>query len=113
VSAGVRLLIAAALLVACCVAPGAAQRAPKPVVHTVVIDATSFSVASLTIRAGDTVEWVNKDVIPHTATAAQKGGFDSGVIAAGKAWRHTFDKPARLSYECIFHPTMKATLRVR
>jgi plastocyanin len=107
-----RLLVAAAVL-AICVAPGAAQRAPKPVVHRIVIDATSFSETSLTIRTGDTVEWLNRDVIPHTATAAGKGGFDSGVIAAGQSWRHTFNKAGRLPYECSFHPTMKATLRVR
>jgi plastocyanin len=111
-SAGVKCLMAA-LVVACCVAPGAAQRAPKPVVHRIVIDATSFSESNLTIRAGDTVEWLNKDVIPHTATATGKGGFDSGVIPAGQAWRHTFDKAGRLPYVCSFHPTMKATLRVR
>jgi plastocyanin len=109
----VRLLFAAAVLVACCTAPGAAQRAPKPVVHTVIIDATSFSEASLTIRAGDTVEWVNKDVIPHTATAAGKGGFDSGAIAPGTSWRHRFRAKGRLPYACSFHSTMKAMLRVR
>ena len=105
--------IMAALILACCVAPGAAQRAPKPVVHRIVIDATSFSETSLTIRIGDTVEWLNKDVIPHTATATGKGGFDSGVIPAGQSWRHTFEKAGRLPYVCTFHPTMKATLRVR
>lgn len=106
-----RSLLGAAVLIACCVAPGAAQRAPKPVVHTVTIDATSFSPASLTIRPGDTVKWVNKDVIPHTATA--KGGFDSGTIAAGASWRHTFKTKGALPYVCTFHPTMKGTLRVR
>ena len=108
----VRLLLAA-LVLACCVAPGAAQRARKPVVHRIVIDATSFSKTALTIRTGDTVEWQNKDVIPHTATAAGKGGFDSGVILAGQSWRHTFDKAGRFPYICSFHPTMKATLRIR
>jgi plastocyanin len=103
----------AVLVLACCVAAGAAQHAPKPVVHRIVIDATSFSETSLTIRTGDTVEWLNKDVIPHTATATKKGGFDSGVIPAGQSWRHTFDKAGRLPYVCSFHPTMKATLRVR
>lgn len=104
--------MAAAVLTACCVAPGAAQRASKPAVHTVTIDATSFSPAALTIRPGDTVEWVNKDVIPHTATAAQKGGFDSGEIAAGKSWRHTFKSKGIVPYVCTFHPTMSGGLRV-
>ena len=43
----------------------------KPVTHTVTIDATSYQPARLAVHAGDTVVWVNKDLIPHTATARQ------------------------------------------
>ena len=50
----------------------------KPVTHTVTIDATRYQPARLVVHAGDTVVWVNKDVIPHTATA-KGGGFDSKV----------------------------------
>jgi plastocyanin len=96
----------------CCAAPGAAQRTTKPVVHTVIIDATSFSPATVTIRPGDIVEWVNKDLIPHTATAAGKAGFDSGVIATGKSWRRTFKTAGDLPYVCTFHPAMKGNVRV-
>ena len=108
-----RALGLAAILTLCCVAPGATQRPPKPVIHTVTIDAASFSPASLTIRPGDTVHWVNKDLIPHTATAAGKGGFDSGSIAPGKWWRHTFKTKGTLPYVCTFHPTMKGKLEIR
>ena len=104
---------AAVMLVVCCAAAGAAQRAPKPVVHTVTIEATSFKPASLTIRPGDTVEWINKDLMPHTATAAGKSGFDSGTIAAGKSWRRTFKTSADLPYVCTFHPSMKGTVQIR
>ena len=103
----------ALMMVVCCAASGAAQRAPKPVVHTVTIEATSFKPASLTIRPGDTVEWVNKDLMPHTATAAGKGGFDSGTIATGKSWRRTFTTGGELPYVCTFHPAMKGTVQVR
>ncbi len=106
--------LGAFVLVVCCAAPNAAQRATKPVLHTVVIDATRFSPASLTIRPGDSVEWVNKDLIAHTATReASKDGFESGVIAPGKSWRRTFKTTGELAYTCRFHPTMKATLQVR
>ena len=107
-------LLAAFVLVVCCGAANAAQRAAKPVVHTVVIDAAKFSPATLTIRPGDSVEWVNKDVIAHTATReATKDGFESGVISPGKSWRRTFKTASELAYVCRFHPTMKGTLQVR
>jgi plastocyanin len=74
------------------------------------MEAVSFQPAVLTVRAGDTVAWVNHDPFPHTATAAR---FDSKDIPAGGRWTHTFKTPGELPYVCTLHPTMKATLRVR
>jgi plastocyanin len=95
--------------------PGAAQKPekPKPVTHVVTVDASSFSPSTLTIAPGDTVAWVNKDLIPHTATSKKQGAFDSGTIVAGKSWTHTFTAKGELAYVCLFHPTMKGTIRVR
>ena len=79
--------------------------------HTVTIDGTRFDPETITVKAGDTVVWVNKDPFPHTATS-QAGGFDSKEIPAGKSWQF---KPTRVGvfpYGCTFHPTMKATLKV-
>ena len=50
--------------------------------HTVTIDGASFSPADLTVKAGDTIVWVNKDLLAHTATA-KGGAFDSKVIQPG------------------------------
>ena len=56
--------------------------------------------------------WVNKDLVPHTATS-EAGGFDSQMIEAGKSWTYTVRKKGDLAYICTYHPTMKAMLRVR
>jgi plastocyanin len=98
------------------VAAGQKEQKPKPkkpVTHTVTIDATSFKPASLTIAPGDSVIWVNKDLIPHTATSKKPGIFDSGDIAPGKSWKHTFKTASGVDYVCIYHPTMKGTLAVK
>ena len=92
---------------------GQKEKKPRPTTHTVTIDATSFSPATLTLAAGDTVIWENKDFIPHTATSKKHGIFDSGTIATGKAWKHTFKTKGEIDYVCTFHPTMKGTLRVK
>jgi plastocyanin len=91
----------------------AAQRDRKPVTHTVTIDASSFQPATLTIKAGDIVVWVNKDIVPHTATSTDTKGFDSGTLPTGKSWRQTFKVKGQFPYACTFHPTMKASLRVQ
>jgi plastocyanin len=94
------------------VGPAAAAEARKPVTRTVTIDALVFLPAAITVNAGDTIVWVNKDPFPHTVTS-KPGGFDSGTIAPGESWRYTLTKKGTFEYLCTFHPTMTATLRVR
>lgn len=105
-------LIAAALGLVACRNHGAAADAPKPVTHTVTIQAMRFEPERLAIKAGDTVVWINTDLVPHTATA-QGGGFNSASIDAGKSWQFTPAAPGTVDYVCSFHPSMKATLAVK
>jgi plastocyanin len=98
------ILVAASAHLSCVTAP--------PVTHTVVIEALTFTPAVLTVKPGDSVEWVNKDPFPHTATS-QPGAFASKVIAAGQSWKHTMTAKGEFSYVCTLHPTMKGTLLVR
>jgi plastocyanin len=80
------------------------------VVH-VVMRNMKFSPASVEIKRGETVEWTNEDITPHTATSAPL--FDSGSIDSDKSWRHTFTKPGNFPYTCTFHPEMKAVVTVK
>jgi plastocyanin len=85
----------------------------EPVVHTVTIEATRFQPTELTVKAGDSILWVNKDLFPHTVTSKRAGLFDSRVIAAGASWTYTPTTKGIAPYFCVFHPTMTGTLRVR
>lgn len=87
------------------------EAARKPGTHTVTIDAARFSPADLTVKAGDTIIWVNKDILAHTATA-KDGAFDSKVIEPGKSWRYVAKRKGTFAYTCAFHP-MNATIEVR
>src|SRR4029079_7967893 len=78
------------------------EAARKPVVHTVTIDGARFSPAELTVNAGDTIVWVNKDILAHTATT-KAAGFDSKVIQPGKSWRFVARKKGDFAYTCSFH----------
>ncbi|MGY6268829.1 cupredoxin domain-containing protein [Achromobacter denitrificans] len=77
--------------------------------HVVAIEGMQFVPATLTVRRGDKVTWVNKDLVPHTATAVSRA-FDSGAIAAGASWTYTVDETGSIAYTCLFHPTMQGTL---
>ena len=49
---------------------GDALGAENPATRRVIIEGTAYEPAALTIKRGDTVEWINKDPFPHTVTAA-------------------------------------------
>ena len=91
-----RIALAALPLLAC-PAPAAAATL------TIEIDALKFAPPSVTVKRGDSVVWVNRDLVPHTATAGKV--FDSGVIAPGKSWTTIAKTPGRHDYVCSLHPT--------
>ena len=82
-----------------------------PVVHTVTIDGFEFHPPEVTVGKGDVVVWVNKDPVPHTATA-KDAALDSGAIAANGSFRFTATREGRFDYVCTLHPTMKGVLVV-
>ncbi len=104
--------LAIAVTVTVCAIGLAAGERPKPKTHTVTMENMRFEPESLTVARGDTVVWVNKDLVPHTATS-ESGEFDSGTIQAEKSWTFTARQKGGFAYTCTFHPTMTAMLGVK
>jgi plastocyanin len=69
-----------------------------------------ISPAEISVKVGDTIEWVNKDIFAHTATA-QNGDFDV-MMPPKKTVTSVVKKAGTVEYYCRFHPNMKATLVV-
>ncbi|MEK6874406.1 MAG: cupredoxin family copper-binding protein [Nanoarchaeota archaeon] len=82
----------------------------KPQVVDVLIKDYAYIPEIITIRAGDTVRWINKDIAPHTATG---DGFDTGLIVTGASKTFTFDKSGRYEYICTYHPKMHGVVVVK
>lgn len=101
------MLWASPLLVACI----GEQGNPVPETHTVEIREMAFRPAELRVRAGDTIVWVNRDFVPHTATAPDSA-WTSPPIARGERWRMVARAPGTSTYICAFHPAMEARLIV-
>ena len=94
---------------------GRSNTVPQPPparTHTVTIEGMRFDPADVTVRTGDTIVWVNKDLFAHTATA-DGGTFDSKSIDPGGSWQLTPRTAGELAYICALHPTMKAMVRVK
>ena len=79
--------------------------------HQVVIERFRFDPATLKIRPGDTVVWVNRDVAPHTATD-KKNRWATAQLDRGATARITFERAGSYSYFCQFHPHMRGTIVV-
>ena len=84
----------------------------SPVAGAVVVYIHHFACApaSLTVPAGETVRWENRDSIEHTATGQTgpgtlipSGVFDSGLLGEGGAFEFTFTTPGTYHYFCIPH----------
>ena len=104
-------LVAAVCAGLCLATAGMAVGSRQPKTHTVTIEGTSFQPERLTVAAGDTVVWVNKDPFPHTATSPS-GAFDSRTIAPDRSWQRKFGKKGDFRYLCTLHPTMKGLVSV-
>ncbi len=76
----------------------------------VVIDKLVFAPIEVNAKVGDTIEWVNKDALAHTATAAN--GEWNVVIAPNQSGRMELKKPGTADYFCKYHPNMKGRLVV-
>jgi len=99
---------AAVCIAAACALPALAAAET----HTVLMEGVAFVPQTLTVKRGDVVVWVNKDLFPHTATG-EKREFDSGNIAPDQSWKYTATKAGTFPYACTLHPTMKGTLIVK
>ena len=76
----------------------------------ITIDKLAYAPAEVSAKVGDTIEWVNKDVLAHTATA--KNNDWDVMIGPNKTVRMVLRKPGEIDYYCKFHPNMKGHVAV-
>jgi plastocyanin len=81
------------------------------VAATIAMDGTTFEPAEITVRAGDVVEWVNKDPFPHNV-AAEAAGLHSGDLEPDRTWRYHAVTRGTFHYVCTLHPGMAGVLHV-
>ena len=84
--------------------------AAVPKVHTVVMANMRFGPMPADLKAGDAIIWVNRDLVPHTATSAP-GGFDIR-LDGGASRKMTVPRAGSFPVVCRFHPGMRTTLAV-
>jgi plastocyanin len=104
----VRLMLAAAML-GTLLAAGAGAADDQ----TIEVSAKGFmfTPATITVKAGTTVTWVNLDQEPHTVFS-DAGLFRSSALDTKERFSFKFDKAGTYHYLCTIHPRMLGTIVV-
>jgi len=95
-------------------AAGAPAPATQAAVATsaVTIDNFSFMPAAITVKAGTTVTWTNKDEEPHSVVSSQEPMRSPTLAGTTNTFSHTFTRPGTYAYNCGIHPFMHGTVEV-
>jgi plastocyanin len=94
--------------------PTPAAEATPPGSYSAVIHIKNFAYApaSVSIKAGQSVAWINDDDTAHTVTAVD-ASFDSGNMDKNSTYSHTFRTAGTYGYYCTYHSYMKAIVIVK
>jgi plastocyanin len=79
---------------------------------TVAIDNFTFEPQVLTVKAGTTVTWTNRDDIPHSVIDKDRKLLHSKVMDTDESFSFTFVEPGDYDYFCGLHPHMTARITV-
>jgi plastocyanin len=66
----------------------------------------------LEVAVGDRITWTNRDFVPHSVTAKERG-IESCDLTQGKSWTWVARKPGEIAYICRLHPVMRGMLVVK
>jgi plastocyanin len=83
-----------------------------PGTNQVWIQGMAFTPADITVTAGTTITWTNKDNIIHDVTS-NTSLFSSGSLANGATFSFTFNTVGTYPYICSIHPSMVGTVTVK
>src|ERR1044072_8498545 len=95
------------LLISCHSTPGKTIHK----VYNVEIKQMQFQPAELLVQKGDTVVWINHDIVAHDETEQAHKLWSSGPLAPGESWSLVVTQSA--DYYCSIHVVMKGKLIVQ
>lgn len=90
-------------------AAACSEAKPAARTHAIAIRGFQYVPPTASVSVGDTIVWTNEDVVPHTATAADRR-WDTGSIGSRASGRVVITRKGKQAYICAFHPAMKAEL---
>jgi plastocyanin len=77
----------------------------------VEIKQMQFQPSELVVQKGDTIVWVNRDIVAHDVTEESTKAWASSSLATGQSWNRVFTESA--NYYCAIHQVMKGKIVVQ
>ena len=83
---------------------------PKPISYTVEIQGMKFVPEELKAHVGDTIVWINRDMVAHNVTEEVNKTWSSSVLKPDKSWQMVVNSSS--DYYCNIHTGMKGKIIV-
>jgi plastocyanin len=88
-----------------------------PRTHIIDIKDLKVAPAELKIKKGDTVVWVNNDIVSHQIYSGYYNideftGIDSGYLNKGDTYSKVFNEQGTFLYRCKFFPYVRGQITV-
>lgn len=80
-------------------------------VDTVMVKQMKFIPAELTVKVGDTIVWMNDDLVDHNVTSLRDNFFYSDTLKVGSSWKWVVTDSA--AYFCSIHPSMLGKILIK
>ena len=90
--------------------PQTAEKGNGPKAFVVEIKKMKFEPEELQIHKGDTVVWINHDLVAHCITEEKSKAWTSGALPDDSSWKKVFTQD--VDYFCAIHLVMKGKIRV-
>lgn len=80
-------------------------------IDTVWMVGVKFEPSELFVNRGDTVVWINRDIVAHNVTQLPNKAWTSGNIEKNESWRMVIKE--EFDYYCTIHPPMKGAIKIK
>jgi plastocyanin len=87
------------------------EEKPAPSLYVVQIEQMKFLPADISVNVGDTIMWVNNDMVAHDITEEKTKAWTSSLLQPGKSWKLVVTTGA--DYYCSIHQVMKGSFEIK
>lgn len=101
------IILVSSLVVSC---SSSTDLADNVSVDTVRISMMKFNPEVINVNVGDSIVWINEDMVEHDVTEESKTWTSNSIPANDGVWKMEITEG--FSYFCSIHPTMVGTVNI-